>query len=129
MGQQNLAECIKSERMKRGWTQSDLAGRVQSDVTSVGRWEQGAESARHKPLSNTCIAIPTTMKPSFGSGLILQGLLIFDNVNDFKVARDFIPTVKHGHVLLTTRAQDTGGMAKSIEIEKMLLETRKILPG
>ncbi|SRR5260221_8456136 len=56
-------------------------------------------------------------------------LLIFDNVNDFKVARDFIPTVKHGHVLLTTRAQDTGGMAKSIEIEKMLLETRKILPG
>ncbi len=46
-------------------------------------------------------------------------LLIFDNVNDFKVACNFLPTMKHGHVLVTTRAQDTGGIAKNIEIEKM----------
>ncbi len=46
-------------------------------------------------------------------------LLILDNVEDFKLVRDFLPATQHGHLLLTTRAQDTGGFAKNIEIEKM----------
>jgi tetratricopeptide (TPR) repeat protein len=46
-------------------------------------------------------------------------LLILDNVEDFRLVRDFLPATRQGHVLLTTRAQDTGGLAKTIEVAKM----------
>lgn len=49
-------------------------------------------------------------------------LLIFDNADDLAMAYDFLPSRGKGHILLTTRAQATGGIAQGIEIEKMGLE-------
>jgi tetratricopeptide (TPR) repeat protein len=54
-------------------------------------------------------------------------LLIFDNVEDLAAAEAFIPRSGQGHILLTTRAQALGGIAQSINIEKMEAETGALL--
>jgi tetratricopeptide (TPR) repeat protein len=46
-------------------------------------------------------------------------LLIFDNADDIAMVRGFIPVGSKGHILLTTRAHATGGIARRIEVEKM----------
>ncbi|MGE0102561.1 MAG: NB-ARC domain-containing protein [Blastocatellales bacterium] len=46
-------------------------------------------------------------------------LLILDNADDLKVAREFIPSSERGHVLLTTRAQVTGTIAVRNAVDKM----------
>lgn len=46
-------------------------------------------------------------------------LLILDNADDLELVIDFLPSGDNGHILLTTRAQATGGVASSIAIEKM----------
>ncbi len=46
-------------------------------------------------------------------------LLILDNADDLVMAREFIPTGRKGHVLLTTRAQAMGTIAQRLEIEEM----------
>jgi tetratricopeptide (TPR) repeat protein/transcriptional regulator with XRE-family HTH domain len=46
-------------------------------------------------------------------------LLILDNADDLDLVVDFLPTGDKGHILLTTRAQATGGIAPSIAVEKM----------
>jgi tetratricopeptide (TPR) repeat protein len=46
-------------------------------------------------------------------------LLILDNADDLELAADFLPLASSGHILLTTRAQFTGTIANSIEVEKM----------
>ncbi len=54
-------------------------------------------------------------------------LLILDNADDLAIARDFIPVLGKGHVLLTTRAQVTGTIAQRIELEKMEPEVGALL--
>ena len=54
-------------------------------------------------------------------------LLILDNVEDLVIAEPFIPLAGRGHILLTTRAQVTGGIAQRIEIEKMHPEVGALL--
>jgi tetratricopeptide (TPR) repeat protein len=46
-------------------------------------------------------------------------LLILDNADDLAMTREFIPPRKNGHVLLTTRAQATGAVARGVEIQEM----------
>src|SRR6266851_5380239 len=46
-------------------------------------------------------------------------LLILDNADDLEMAADFMPLASSGHILLTTRAQSTGTIANSLEVEKM----------
>jgi tetratricopeptide (TPR) repeat protein len=46
-------------------------------------------------------------------------LLILDNADDLELAADFMPLESSGHILLTTRAQFTGAIANSLEVEKM----------
>ena len=46
-------------------------------------------------------------------------LLILDNADDLAMAREFIPSNKSGHVLLTTRAQSVGDIAKRNAVRKM----------
>jgi len=46
-------------------------------------------------------------------------LLIFDDVEDVEVLGDFLPHGSGGHILLTTRAKSVGGVASTLEIEKM----------
>jgi len=46
-------------------------------------------------------------------------LLILDNADDLGMVREFVPTIFGGHILLTTRAQSMGRLAKCIEVEMM----------
>jgi tetratricopeptide (TPR) repeat protein len=46
-------------------------------------------------------------------------LLILDNADDLPLVVDFLPVGSGGHILLTTRAQATGKIAKSVSIEKL----------
>jgi len=46
-------------------------------------------------------------------------LLILDNADDLKMVREFIPSRKSGHVLLTTRAGVLGPIARRVEILEM----------
>jgi hypothetical protein len=46
-------------------------------------------------------------------------LLILDNADNLELAAEFMPLESSGHILLTTRAQSTGTIANSLEVEKM----------
>jgi len=46
-------------------------------------------------------------------------LLILDNVEDLTMVKSFIPPAYRGHILLTTRMQATGEVARGVEIEQM----------
>ena len=46
-------------------------------------------------------------------------LLIFDNADDLAILQDYLPAVNAGHILLTTRAQAMGGLARKIELDTM----------
>lgn len=63
-------------------------------------------------------------------------LLILDNVEDFSLLNQMLPSESKGHVLITTRAQATGLFAQRIDLERMepdegvlfLLRRAKIIP-
>jgi tetratricopeptide (TPR) repeat protein len=46
-------------------------------------------------------------------------LLIFDNVEDWKIVNEYIPSTEKGHILLTTRDSITEPTAQNIEMAKM----------
>jgi TIR domain/NB-ARC domain len=46
-------------------------------------------------------------------------LLILDNADELSLVTDFLPTGGRGQLLLTTRAQATGKLAKGLSLEKM----------
>ncbi|GHP00819.1 hypothetical protein KSF_108660 [Reticulibacter mediterranei] len=46
-------------------------------------------------------------------------LLIFDNVDDLTLIQEFLPTGCRGHVLLTTRVQALGRIARRLEVEEL----------
>jgi tetratricopeptide (TPR) repeat protein len=49
-------------------------------------------------------------------------LLILDNADDIVMTRAFLPSGGKGHVILTTRAQATGAIARRVEIQEMETE-------
>ena len=49
-------------------------------------------------------------------------LLILDNADDLTIVREFIPSGRNGHVVLTTRAQAVGGIARFVRIREMELD-------
>ena len=46
-------------------------------------------------------------------------LLIFDNADDLAMVSDYLPEGTKGHILLTTRAQAMGGLARKVELDTM----------
>ena len=46
-------------------------------------------------------------------------LLILDNADDLPLAQQFLPTSHKGYVLFTTRAQASGAIAASVEVEQL----------
>jgi tetratricopeptide (TPR) repeat protein len=48
-----------------------------------------------------------------------QWLLILDNADDLGIIRDFLPETHTGRILLTTRAQAMGRLARRIELDRM----------
>ena len=49
-------------------------------------------------------------------------LLILDNVSDFKMILDILPTQGTGNILITTRQQALGSIAQHIAVEKMVVD-------
>ena len=49
-------------------------------------------------------------------------LLILDNVEDMPLASGFLPPMKKGHILLTTRLQATMPLAESMDLERLDLD-------
>ncbi len=49
-------------------------------------------------------------------------LLIFDNADDLGMLHGYLPEGNKGHILLTTRAQAMGGLARKIELDTMEAE-------
>lgn len=49
-------------------------------------------------------------------------LLILDNAGDFEMVRDFLPSGKNGHVILTAQARAIGLAARPLKIQKMEIE-------
>ena len=54
-------------------------------------------------------------------------LLILDNADDLLIAQEFLPTSHKGYILFTTRAQATGAIAASVEVEQMNLQEGTLL--
>ena len=54
-------------------------------------------------------------------------LLILDNADDLLLAHEFLPTNHNGHILLTTRAQASGAIAASVEVEQLDLQEGMLL--
>ena len=54
-------------------------------------------------------------------------LLVLDNADDLPMAQKFLPTRRKGYILFTTRAQASGQIAASIEVEKLTLEEGTLL--
>jgi tetratricopeptide (TPR) repeat protein len=54
-------------------------------------------------------------------------LMIFDNADDLGMVHDYMPEGNTGHVLLTTRAQAMGGLARKIELDTMEAEEGAVL--
>ena len=46
-------------------------------------------------------------------------LLILDDVDDLGMIRDFLPFHSPGHIILTTRERNVGGIASRMEVERM----------
>ena len=46
-------------------------------------------------------------------------LLILDNADDLELAREFLPPAFQGHILLTTRAQTMGRLARRIQVDAL----------
>ncbi len=46
-------------------------------------------------------------------------LLILDNADDLAMAREFMPSGKNGHVLVTTRARAVGAVARLVDVQEM----------
>jgi tetratricopeptide (TPR) repeat protein len=46
-------------------------------------------------------------------------LLIFDNADDLSTIQEYLPEGNMGHIVLTTRAQAMGGLARKIELDTM----------
>ena len=49
-------------------------------------------------------------------------LLILDNADDLLLAQEFLPNTHNGYILFTTRAQASGTIAASIEVEQLNLQ-------
>jgi tetratricopeptide (TPR) repeat protein len=57
----------------------------------------------------------------------LNWLLILDEVDDLSMIRDFLPLHCPGHIILTTREHNVGGIAGRIEMERMDKEEGALL--
>ena len=54
-------------------------------------------------------------------------LLIYDNIDDFSLAKPFLPKAGPGHLLFTTRSRSLGGLAQRLDIEQMEPEIGALL--
>src|SRR5258706_14038894 len=54
-------------------------------------------------------------------------LLVLDNIADFSVISDFLPTAYRGHLILTTRAHAVQSLVSAIKIDNMAPDVGALL--
>lgn len=97
------------------WAKADTREALVSDcVAMASLLNLPEEDAADKSLAVVAVRLWLESNNSW--------LLILDNADHLPIAREFIPSNGKGRVLLTTRSQATGGIARRVEIEKMKSE-------
>ena len=94
------------------WVNADSRERLTSDYANIAALLNLPE----KDSQNLSIAVNATRR---WLQTFVGWLLIFDNVCDMKMVRDFLPTGGRGHILMTTRSQVARSFALNIEIPGM----------
>src|SRR5216684_3961547 len=94
------------------WVRADTQENVISDfVTIAGMLNLPEKDEQEQSLTVT--AVKEWLRTH------TQWLLILDNADNLAMVREFMPPAFGGHMLLTTRAQVMGKLARSIAVEKM----------
>ncbi len=94
------------------WVRADTQENVISDfVTIAGMLNLPEKDEQEQSLTVT--AVKEWLRTH------TQWLLILDNADHLAMVREFMPPAFGGHMLLTTRAQVMGKLARSIAVEKM----------
>lgn len=94
------------------WVRADTRENLVSDFVGMAR-ELELPEKDAKEVQQTVLAVQTWLRTHGG------WLLILDNADDLKLAGEFLPPQYGGQVLLTTRAQATGRLARRIEVDTM----------
>lgn len=94
------------------WLRADSHDALISDIIHIAE-RLGLPEKDSQDQSITINAIKIWLEMN------VNWLMILDNADDMIMIRDFFPTRSTGHIILTTRTQTMGGLAQSIEIEKM----------
>jgi len=102
------------------WAKADSREALVSDFVSMA----GLLNLPEKDEQNQSKAVEAVKRWLKDHG---DWLLIFDNADDLMMVREFLPLTGRGHVLLTTRAQSTGTMAESMEVDQLSLEESMLL--
>jgi len=103
----NLPESKVNEQATAHSREAQLSNRV----TVAGLSNLPESSAKKQPPAVDAV------KRWLGSHQ--RWLLILDNADDLGMACAFIPSGKKGHLILTTRAQAVGAIARRVEIQEM----------
>ena len=98
------------------WLKADCRENLLPDFLSIAEMLDLPERKAHNSVV-TMAAINRWLREQEG------WLLIFDNADDLALVREFLPSGHRGHILLTTRAQSTGRLARHVEVEVMSTET------
>ncbi len=96
------------------WGRAESRGTLVADFMSLARLlDLPGQDAQDQMLAVN--ALKSWMEQQGG------WLLILDNADDLRLLADFLPGGGKGHILLTTRAQATGRIARCISVEKLEL--------
>ncbi len=98
------------------WIKADTRENVLSDMLHIATLLELSERSAQEP-SVTVAAVKRWLQ------MHRDWLLIFDNADDLTLIRDALPATYEGHILLTTRAQAMGRLARRFDIEVMDEET------
>ncbi len=97
------------------WVRGDTREKMLSDFASLATILNLKE--QHENLQQQIIeAVRSWLRKN------THWLLIIDNLEDLRSAQTILPSTARGHILLTTRTQTTGNIAKHIDLEKMTQE-------
>jgi len=97
------------------WVRGDTREKMLSDFASLAT-TLGLKEQNEQEQQLNIEAVRSSLRKN------THWLLIIDNIEDLRNARTILPSSARGHILLTTRTQTTGNIAKQIDLEKMTLD-------
>jgi len=100
---------IKERRIKRGWTQKELAGKVGVSLSTIKRWEQyGIKDSGDATISTILIALDTTTK------------------EDYEMLDNFLESyIKDKEKILIMSFKNYNGIIKYLELNQSIYTKQK----